>query len=103
MKAVIYQKYGSPDVLRLEEVEKPIPGDNEVLVKVFAATVNRTDCANLTAKPFIMRFNHVILWSHMYNPAVVLPIFLLSYYHKSYSLHRTSEILHRILTNVRRQ
>lgn len=57
MKAIVYQKYGSPDVLELKEVDKPIPKDNEVLIKVKAATVNRTDCANLSAKPFIMRFS----------------------------------------------
>ncbi|MFT4544084.1 MAG: NADPH:quinone reductase-like Zn-dependent oxidoreductase [Bacteroidia bacterium] len=56
MKAAIYRNYGQPDVLSIEEVEKPIPKDNEVLIRVHAATVNRTDCANLTAKPFIMRF-----------------------------------------------
>ena len=56
MKAIVYQKYGSADVLELKEIEKPIPRDNEVLVKVRATTVNRTDCANLSAKPFIMRF-----------------------------------------------
>ena len=56
MKAAIYKKYGPPDVLRIREVEKPVPKDNEVLVRVRATTVNRTDCANLRAKPFIMRF-----------------------------------------------
>jgi len=56
MKAILYKKYGSPDVLQLQEVEKPEPEDHEVLVKVKATTVNRTDCANLSAKPFIMRF-----------------------------------------------
>ena len=56
MKAAIYEKYGSPDVLQIKEVEKPTPGDKEVLIKVYAATVNRTDCAMLRAKPFIMRF-----------------------------------------------
>ena len=56
MKAIVYTRYGSPDVLQLKEVEKPVPNDNEVLVKVRATTVNRTDCANLSAKPFIMRF-----------------------------------------------
>lgn len=56
MKAAVRRKYGSPDVIRIEELEKPVPKNNEVLVKIKAATVNRTDCANLTAKPFIMRF-----------------------------------------------
>jgi len=56
MKAAYYTRYGSPEVLSVQEVEKPIPQENEVLVRVEATTVNRTDCANLTAKPFIMRF-----------------------------------------------
>ena len=56
MKAAIYEKYGSPDVLKITNVEKPTPKDNEVLVRVYATTVNRTDCAMLRAKPFIMRF-----------------------------------------------
>ena len=55
MKAVVYTKYGSPDVLQLTEVAKPLPQDNEVLVKVHATTVNRTDCATIRAKPFFMR------------------------------------------------
>jgi len=56
MKAAVYTKYGLPDVLTVKNVDKPVPKDNEVLIKVVAATVNRTDCAILTARPFIMRF-----------------------------------------------
>ncbi len=56
MKASIRRRYGSPNQIKIENIEKPIPKDNEILIKVYATTVNRTDCANLTAKPFIMRF-----------------------------------------------
>ncbi len=56
MKATIRRRYGSPNQIKIENIEKPIPKINEVLIKVHATTVNRTDCANLTAKPFIMRF-----------------------------------------------
>jgi len=55
MKAVRWTKYGPPDLLQLKEVEKPVPSDNELLVKVHATTVNRTDCATIRAKPFFMR------------------------------------------------
>ena len=56
MKAAIRRKYGLSDKLTIENIEKPIPKDNEVLIKVYATTVNRTDCAVLTGKPFVMRF-----------------------------------------------
>jgi len=56
MKAIVWTKYGPPDVLQLKEVEKPSPKNNEVLIRVYATTVNRTDCGFLRAKPFIVRF-----------------------------------------------
>lgn len=56
MKAAIRRKYGPPEKILIEEIETPVPKDHEVLIKVFATTVNRTDAANLRAKPFIMRF-----------------------------------------------
>lgn len=55
MKAVVYEKYGSPDVLRLKEVARPTPEDNEVLIKVHATTVNRTDCGFRDPVPFFVR------------------------------------------------
>jgi NADPH:quinone reductase-like Zn-dependent oxidoreductase len=56
MRAVVHDRYGPPDVLRLEEVERPVPTDDEVLVKIRATTVNRTDCGMRSASPFIVRF-----------------------------------------------
>ena len=56
MKASVYTKYGPPEVAKLMEVLKPIPNDNEVLVKVYASTVNRTDSGFRSAEYFISRF-----------------------------------------------
>lgn len=55
MKAIVYTHYGPPDVLQLREMKKPVPADNEVLIKVHATTVNRTDCATIRAIPFFLR------------------------------------------------
>ncbi len=55
MRAVVYDRYGPPDVLRLEEVERPVPKGDEVLVRIRATTVNRTDCGWRSARPFIVR------------------------------------------------
>ncbi|WP_326821790.1 NAD(P)-dependent alcohol dehydrogenase [Streptosporangium sp. NBC_01756] len=56
MKAAIRSRYGPPEVVRVSEVERPAVKENELLVKVHATTVNRTDCALRAAKPFIWRF-----------------------------------------------
>jgi NADPH:quinone reductase-like Zn-dependent oxidoreductase len=56
MKAVIHTSYGPPEVLRLAEIPKPVPGDREVLIQVHATTVNRTDCGFRSAEYFISRF-----------------------------------------------
>jgi NADPH:quinone reductase-like Zn-dependent oxidoreductase len=55
MKAVVYTRYGSPDVLRLTDVQQPAPKDNEVLVKVRAVSLNRSDWETLRGKPLYAR------------------------------------------------
>jgi NADPH:quinone reductase-like Zn-dependent oxidoreductase len=55
MRAVVYDRYGAPDVLRLADVERPVPKEDEVLVRIHATTVNRTDCGWRSAKPFFTR------------------------------------------------
>lgn len=61
MKAIVYTEYGSPDVLRLQEVEKPTPKDNEVLVKVHAASANPADWHLMRATPFLARLEAGLL------------------------------------------
>lgn len=56
MKAVIYPKYGSADVLQFQEIDKPVPKDNEVLIRIYASVVTPADCAFRKADPFIVRF-----------------------------------------------
>lgn len=63
MKAIVHTKYGPPEVARLMEVDKPVPKDNEILIKVYASTVNRTDAGFRSAEYFISRF-----WSGLLRP-----------------------------------
>jgi len=55
MRAVVFDRYGPPEVLRIEEVDRPEPKEGEVLVKVHATTVNRSDCGFRSAEPFFTR------------------------------------------------
>jgi NADPH:quinone reductase-like Zn-dependent oxidoreductase len=60
MKAIVYTEYGPPDVLHLTEVEKPIPKDNEVLIKIHAVSVNGTDAEGLIGKPLYARLGGLL-------------------------------------------
>lgn len=56
MKAIVHTRYGPPEVVKLTDVEKPVPKAGEVLIKVLATTVNRTDCGFRSAEYFVSRF-----------------------------------------------
>ena len=55
MKAIVREKYGSAKELKLQEIEKPVPKENEVLIKVHAVSLNASDVENMTGKPFYIR------------------------------------------------
>ncbi len=55
MKAIVYKKYGSPDVLEPADIEKPIPGASEVLIRVYATTVTTADCMMRRGDTFLSR------------------------------------------------
>lgn len=56
MKASVNTVYGPPEVIEVKEIEKPVPKNNEILIKIFASTVNRTDCGFRSAEYFVSRF-----------------------------------------------
>ena len=56
MRAVVYERYGSPEVLCVADVERPVPGADEILLRNHATTVNRTDCGWRSGKPFFVRY-----------------------------------------------
>jgi NADPH:quinone reductase-like Zn-dependent oxidoreductase len=70
MKAAIYTSYGSPDVVRITDVEKPIPRDNEVLIKVRAASVNPLDWRLMKGKPRVLRIMPRLLKMPVGRPGV---------------------------------
>lgn len=65
MKAIVHTKYGPPEVAQLQEIEKPMPQRGEILIRVMASTVNRTDAGFRSAEYFISRF-----WSGLFRPKV---------------------------------
>jgi NADPH:quinone reductase-like Zn-dependent oxidoreductase len=69
MKAITYTQYGSPDVLRLSEVDKPTPKENEVLVKVRSASLNALDWHLMRGKPFAVR----LIMGGISKPKITLP------------------------------
>ena len=68
MKAVTRTKYGGPEVLEVRDIPQPEPKDDEILVRVHATTVNRTDCGILTATPFPIRF-----FTGLFKPKSLVP------------------------------
>jgi NADPH:quinone reductase-like Zn-dependent oxidoreductase len=61
MKAIVFETYGSPDILTLKEIAKPVPGDDEILIKVHAAAANPLDWHRYRADPFFVRFSDGLL------------------------------------------
>ena len=61
MKAIVYKRYGSPDVLELKEIEKPAPKDSEVLIKVYAVSINDWDWGLLQGTPFVNRLSYGLI------------------------------------------
>ena len=64
MKAVVYERYGSPDVLHLAEVAKPVPADDEILIKIHAVSLNGSDREGLAGKPSYARMRGLLRPGH---------------------------------------
>jgi NADPH:quinone reductase-like Zn-dependent oxidoreductase len=69
MKAIVYTKYGSPDVVQLKEIEKPVPKDNEILLRVQASSLNQYDLHLLTGTPFLVR----LMGAGLFKPGRQIP------------------------------
>ena len=68
MKAIVWTRYGPPDVLELQEVEKPTPKDDEVLIRIYATTVTAGDCELRSLKFPIYLSVPMRLWRGLINP-----------------------------------
>ena len=67
VKAIVYTEYGPPDVLQIKEVERPVPRDDEVLIRVHETIVTATDCINRKGEPFLSRFGTGLI-----SPKIIL-------------------------------
>lgn len=72
MKAILHTKFGSPDELQFKEVEKPVPRDNEVLIKIHASTVSSTDCnaRNFTFVPKVFQLPARLFLFGIFRPRI---------------------------------
>src|SRR5258708_37907824 len=70
MRAIVYRSYGSPDVLQCEDIEMPTPGDNGVLIKVRAASVNPLDWKLMKGGPYTLRILLGLLQPRIKRPGV---------------------------------
>ncbi|HTV53972.1 MAG TPA: hypothetical protein VMI06_03570 [Terriglobia bacterium] len=75
MRAAVYRKYGPPEVVRIEEVQKPVPKDNEVLIEVRAASVNPLDWKVMSGGLRVVRTHRLFLYlSHVYRRLQLLKL-----------------------------
>lgn len=73
MKAIVWTKYGPPDVLQLKEIEKPTPKDNEVLIKIYATTVTAGDCEMRRSKKDIWYWLPLRIYLGIIKPRIKIP------------------------------